>query len=93
MKIEKPTIRDEAEHNQHEKRRRGIERCDKAEQVQDRAGAELADGIGHGSERADRRGLHDDGDDAEDAMRRVVDEGAQGVAALAKAHDGKAEQN
>src|SRR4029077_8176481 len=85
--------RDDTQDHEHEKRSRGIESGDKAHQIQDCTGTELADSKGHGSERADLCGLHDDGDDAENRMRRVVYEGAHGVAAFAQAHQGKNEKN
>ena len=85
--------RDDAEDHEHEKRGGQIERRDQAHQIDDGTGAELADGKGHRAKRADRRGFHDDGDDAENPVRRIVDEGTQGVAALAKAHHRKAEQD
>ena len=67
----------EAEHDEHEQRRGGIEQRDQADQIAERRGAEFADGVGHGAEGADRRRLHDDGDHAEHRMRRVVDDVAQ----------------
>ena len=85
--------RDDAEHDEHEQRRGEVERRDQPDQVQDRAGAELADGVGHRTERTDRRHLHDDGDDTEDRMRGVIDEGADGMAALAKGHQRETEQD
>ena len=85
--------RDHAEHDEHEQRRGEVECRDQAHQVQDRAGSEPADGERHRAERADRGGLHHDGDDAENAVRGVIDEGAQRMAALAETHQREAEQD
>ena len=90
---ESDNSRDDAEDHQHEQRCREIERRDQADEIENGAGAELADGVGHRAKRTDRRSPHDDGDDAENPVRGVVDEGAQGVTALAKAHHRKAEQD
>ena len=49
--------------------------------------------IGHRAESAEGRDFHDDIDDAEDAMRHIVDKGEQGLAARAERHQGEAEQN
>ncbi|OIQ67277.1 hypothetical protein GALL_511450 [mine drainage metagenome] len=84
---------DDAKHHDHEERCREIERRDEADQIKDGPRAEFADGEGHRAKSADRRRLHHDGDDAENPMRRIVDEGTQGVTAFAKAHEGKAEQD
>src|SRR5260370_42558213 len=85
--------RDDAQYHKHEKPGREIERRDKTDQIQDGAGAELADRVGHGPESADRRSLHDDRDDAENPVRRLIDKYAQVFAAFAKTHHGKAEKN
>ncbi|MGY3649156.1 hypothetical protein ACVWW2_004447 [Bradyrhizobium sp. LM4.3] len=85
--------RDGTEHDEHEQRRGQVERRDQADQVEDRPGAELADGVGHRAEGTDRRRAHHDGDNSEHRMRGVVDEAADGVTALAEPHDGEAEQH
>ena len=94
MKIEKPAIRAiDAQHDDDEQRRRQIEGRDQAGEIAERLRAELADRVGHRAERADRRRLHDDGDDAEHGVRDFVDEGAHRVAALAQRHQREAEQD
>src|SRR6185312_3388728 len=47
----------------------------------------------HRAEGADRGDLHHNGDNAENAVRGVIDEGAQRMAALAETHQREAEQN
>ena len=60
----------DAEHDEDEDQAGRVERGHQLAERQQRADAVLADGEGHGAERADRRDLHDDADDAEEARAR-----------------------
>ena len=94
LRIEKPATRAIApEHDQHEQRRGRIERQQQIQEIAERGGAELADRVGHGPESAERSGLHDDADDGEHRLRRIVDQSAQCVGSLAHPHQREAEQH
>jgi hypothetical protein len=53
----------------------------------------FADREGHGAERAERRGLHDDADDGEHRMGEIVHETPDPLRALAQIEERKAEQD
>ena len=53
----------------------------------------MADRIGHRAEGADGRGLHDDADDAEGRVSRIVEKDAQPLGLLADRHQREAEED
>ena len=84
---------DEAEHDEDEHEAREIERSHQLAERHQRADAVLADGEGHRAERADRRHLHDDADDREQHVRRLLDHVEHQRAAAAELVQAEAEQD
>ena len=82
-----------AEHDEDEDEARQVEGAHQLAERQQRADAVLADRERHRAERADRRDLHDDADDREQHVRRLLDEVEHERAAAAELVQREAEQH
>ena len=92
--MEKPAIRgDGAQHQHDEQRRGGVEGGNEAAEIAQCSRPVFADREGHRAERANRRGFHDDGDDAEEGVAEIVDERAHRTPAVAEHHQREPEQD
>src|SRR6185369_1076558 len=82
-----------AEHDENEEETGQVEAAHEHPQLGQGAEPELADGEGHGAEGADRSGLHDDPDDAEQGVGDLVDDPEDRLAPLAEHGKRKTEQD
>ncbi len=84
---------DRPEHCEDEDETGDVETNQKLAEGEQRAGTEFADGKGDGSERAERRRPHDNGDDAKKHLCRRLDQTAQRFARLPHPAQGKSAQH